>query len=151
VSDRSFEAKRRAFHTIARMRHDGLSIEAASREEGTTPATVRKYLPAALRRSKAGRWVATKSDRYIRLLSLPGAHGPVMVRARGSKDAQFASAYLASLNRWTRTGKPYELAPFHGKKIGKFELITASRTLKALGDAGLLQIDSLYAALKDAL
>src|ERR1700689_5362970 len=88
VSDRSFEAKRRAFHTIARMRHDGLSIEAASREEGTTPATVRKYLPAALRRSKAGRWVATKSDRYIRLLSLPGAHGPVMVRARGSKDAQ---------------------------------------------------------------
>ena len=33
-SDRAFEAKNRAFHTIARMRHDGLSLGAASREEG---------------------------------------------------------------------------------------------------------------------
>jgi len=151
ASDRAFEAKQRAFYTIARMRRDKVSIETASREEGTTPATVRKHLPAALRRSKSGRWVATKSDRYTRLLSLPGAHGPVTVRVRGSKEAQFASAYLASLNRWARTGKAYELAPFHGKKIGNFTLITASRTLKALGDAGLLQIDSLYAALKDTV
>jgi hypothetical protein len=151
ISDRVYEAKKRAFHTIARMRHDGLSIEAASREEGTTPATVRKYLPAALRRSKAGRWVATKSDGYNRPIRLPDVHGPAFVQARGFKEAQFASAYLASLNRWARTGKAYELAPFHGKKIGNFELITASRTLKALGDAGLLQIDSLYASLKDAV
>jgi hypothetical protein len=133
------------------MRHDGLSIEAASREEGTTPATVRKYLPAALRRSKAGRWVVTTSDGYNRPIRLPDVHGPAFVQARGFKEAQFASAYLASLNRWARTGKAYELAPFHGKKIGNFELITASRTLKALGDAGLLQIDSLYASLKDAV
>lgn len=151
TSDRAFEAKQRAFHAVARMRRDGLSIGAASREEGTTPATIRKYLPAALRRSKSGRWVATKSDRYVRLVSLPGAHGPVTVPARGSKEAQLASAYLASLSRWARTEKAYELAPFHGKKIGQFELVTASRTLKALADAGLLQIDSLYAALKDAL
>lgn len=151
TSDRAYEAKQRAFHTVARMRHDGLSIETASREEGTTSATVKKYLPAALRRSKSGHWVATKSDRYVRLLSLPGPHGPVVVRARGSKEAQFASAYLASLSRWARTEKSYELAPFHGKRIGNFELITASRTLKALGDAGLLQIDSLYASLKDAI
>jgi hypothetical protein len=133
------------------MRGDGLSIEAASREEGTTPATVKKYLPAALRRSKSGRWVATKSDRYIRLIRLPDVHGPSIVPARGFKDAQFASAYLASLNRWARTEKAYELAPFHGKKIGNFKLITAARTLKALDDAGLLQIDSLYAALKDTV
>jgi hypothetical protein len=73
------------------------------------------------------------------------------VRARGYKEAQFASAYLASLTRWGRSEKPYELAPFHGKKIGDFELITAPRTLRALRDAGLLQLDSLYAALKDTL
>jgi len=151
MSDRSYEAKQRAFHAVARTRHDHLSIEAASRDEGTTPATIKKYLPAALRRSKSGRWVATKSDRYVRLLSLPGPHGPVIVRARGSKEAQFASAYLASLSRWARTEKPYELASFHGKKVGNFELVTASRTLKALSDAGLLQIDSLYAALKDTV
>ena len=75
----------------------------------------------------------------------------MIVRARGSKEAQLASAYLASLSRWARTEKPYELASFHGKKVGGFELITASRTLKALAEAGLLQIDSLYAALKDTV
>ena len=148
-SDKAFEAKQRGFHAIATMRRGGLSLDAAAREEGTTPATLKKYLPAALRRSKSGRWVATKADRYIRLLSLPGAHGPVTVRARGSEEAQFASAYLASLTRWAQTEKAYELASFHGKTIGDFELITSARTLRPLRDAGLLQLDSLYAALKD--
>jgi hypothetical protein len=148
-SDRAFEAKRRAFAAIARMRHDDLSLTAACREEGTTPENIRKYLPAAIRRSKSGRWIATKSDNYIRLVSLHGLHGPVRVRARGSEEARFASAYLSSVTRWTRTGKSYELAPFHGKKIGGFELITAPRTLRALDEAGLLQLDSLYAALRE--
>jgi hypothetical protein len=151
ISDRSFEAKNRAFHVIARMRHDGLSLRDAAREENTTAATVRKLLPAALRRSKSGRWVATKSDRYVRLLSLPGPRGSVMVRVRSSKEAQFASVYLASVSRWQRTEKAYELAPFHGKKIGGFTLVTASRTLRALRDTGLLQLDSLYASVKGTI
>lgn len=151
TSDRAFEAKNRAFHAITRMRRDGLSLRNAAREEGTAPATVRKHLPAALRKTRTGRWVVAKSDRYVRILSLPGPHGPVTVRARGSEEARLASAYLASLTRWGRTEKPYELAPFHGKKIGDFELITAPRTLRALRDAGLLQLDSLYAALKDTV
>jgi hypothetical protein len=148
-SDRQFEAERRASDAVARMRRDHLSLNAAADEAGTTPTTTRKYRGAALRRSKTGRWVATKSDRYVRLLSLPGAHGPVIVRVHGSKEAQFASAYLSSLARWARTEKAYELAPFHGKKIGDFELLTAPRVLRPLRDAGLLQLDSLYAALKD--
>jgi hypothetical protein len=148
-TDRSFEAKKRAFQAVNTMRRDGVSLPDAARGQGTTPATIKRYLPAALRKSKAGRWVATKSDRYVRILSLPGPHGPVTVRGHGSEEARFASAYLASLARWGRTEKSYELSPFHGKKIGDFELITAPRTLRALRDAGLLQLDSLYAALKD--
>ena len=151
ISDRSFEAKNRAFHAVTRMRRDGLSPRDAAREEGTTLATIRKYIPATLRRSKVGHWTVTKSDRYLRILSLPGPHGPVTVSARGSEEARFASAYLASLARWARREKAYELAPFHGKKMGGFELITAPRTLRALRDAGLLQLDSLYAALKDTV
>jgi hypothetical protein len=148
-SDRAFETQKRAFDTIAKMRHDDLTLHAAARAASTTPATVRKLLPAALRKTRTGRWVATKSDRYVRLLSLPGPHGPVIVRARGSEEARLASAYLASLARWARTEKAQELAPFHGKQIGGYQLITAPRTLRALRDAGLLQLDSLYAALKD--
>ena len=78
------------------MRHGGFSLSQAAHEAGTTAASVRKYVPAALRRSKSGRWVATKSDRYMRVLSLPGANGPVIRRVQGSKEAQFASSYLAS-------------------------------------------------------
>lgn len=151
LSDRTFEAKKRAFEAIRVMRHDGLSLGAASRDAGTTPATIKKYLPAALRRTKAGRWVATKSDRYTRFLFLPGPQGHVTVRARGSKKAEFASAYLASLARWAKTEKDYELAPFRGKRIDGFELVTDPVTLQALRDAGLLQLDSLYAALKDTV
>ena len=149
ASDRAFEAKQRAFDAIAKMRRDAAPLGSAARDAGTTPATVRKYLPAALKKSKQGKWVAAKSDRYTRTLLLPGPHGPVTVNARGSKEAQLASVYLSSLGRWERSRKSYELAPFHGKKIGGFELITASRTLRALIGAGLLQLDSLYATLQE--
>jgi hypothetical protein len=150
LSDRTFEAIVRSFHAVARM-HDGLSLEASCHEEGTTPATVKKHLPKALRRSKTGKWIARKNDPYVRALRLPGPHGPVTVFARGYSEAKLASNYLASLTRWGRREKAYELAPFHGKSVGGYELLTASRTLHALRDAGLLQLDSLYASLKDTL
>src|SRR5947209_15777403 len=106
VNDRSFDVKKRAFHALARMRHDDLSLSQAAREEGTTPETIKKYLAAGLRRSKDGTWTATENDRYIREVMLPGPNGPVIVRAHGYKEAQTASNYLASLARWARTEKP---------------------------------------------
>jgi hypothetical protein len=150
ASDITFEAHKRAFHALARM-HEGLSLDAAAREEGTTSATVKKYLPKALRRSRTGKWLARKNDSYLRSLRLPGVHGPVTVFARGYQEAKFASAYLASLTRWSRHEKAYELAPFHGKSVGGYELLTASRTLLALRDAGLLHLENLYASLKDTV
>jgi hypothetical protein len=151
ISDREFETRKRALHALARMRKDNLSLVSASREEGTTPATVKRHFRAALSRTKRGKWVVTKNDRYVRILRLPDVHGPTTVKAKGYSEAQLASAYVASLTRWARTEKAYELASFHGKKVGGFELITATRTLRALRDAGLLQLDSLYAALKDTV
>jgi len=110
---------------------------------------MRKYVPGALHKTAVGRWAATKSDRYVRYLTLPSSRGPVRVRAHGSKQAQFASGYLSGLARWARTHKASELAEYEGKTIDGFELVTDPRTLRALRDAGLLQLDSLYAALKD--
>ena len=149
VSDRSFEARNRALHAIAKMRRESISLSQAAREEHVSPETVQKYLPAALRRSKSGQWFATKSDQYVRLVWLPSPNGFVPVRIRGSEEAKLASAYLASLTRWARTEKLYELASFHGKRIGGYELLTATRALIPLRDAGLLQLDSLYASIKD--
>ena|SRR6266567_7185613 len=151
LSDKEFEARTRASHALSRMRRDHLSLNDAAEEEGTTPTKIKKYFPKALRRKKPGVWVATKNDRYVRAVRLPGVHGPVTVFAKSYSEAQLASAYLASLNRWARSEKAYELASFHGKKIGGFELITAARVLRPLRDAGLLQLDSLYASVKEVL
>ena|SRR2546425_7435724 len=149
LSDRSFDARTRALHALSRTRRENESLREAASIEETTSETVLKYLPAALRQSKSGRWTATKTDKYVRYIMLPGPRGPVRVRARGSEEAKLASAYLQSLGRWVKTEKPWELSSFHGKKIGDFELITAGRTLRPMRDAGLLQLDLLYASLKD--
>ena len=153
-SDRTFETRKRVFGTLSDFRYaeahdEGPSLTEIAQSHGTTVATIQNYAPAALRKSPSGRWRVTKDDPYVRTLSLPGPHGPVVVRAHGYSEAQFASAYLASLERWAHSEKSYELAPFRGKTVGDFELVTSPRTLKALRDAGLLQLDSLYAALKD--
>jgi hypothetical protein len=148
--DAQFETQKRTFHAIARM-HGGMSLDAACREEGTTPATVKKYVPRAIRRSKKGKWVLRKNDPYLRALRLPGLHGPVTVLARGYSEAKLGSTYLAAVDRWTDSEGAYELAPFEGKSIGGHELLTSDRALRALRDAGLLQLDSLYASLKETL
>ena len=140
ASDRSFEARNRALHAIARMRREGVSLSDAARAEGVSRKTLFKYVRAALRKTRTGAWVATKSDKYVRHLWLPGPRGMVLVRARGSEEAKLASAYLAALTRWAKTEKPYELAFFHGKRNGGYELLTAARALRALREAGLLHL-----------
>jgi hypothetical protein len=134
------------------MRSDKLSLTIASHEVGTTPTTVKKYLKGALFRSKSGKWRAKKSDRYARPLKLLGRQGYVTVQAHGSAEAELASAYSAALVRWARpTGRASELAPFVGKQVGGHALLTQPRALRALADAGLLQLDSLYASLKETV
>jgi len=151
-SDRKFEVRNRALRATAIARRDGKSLSVAAREAETTPANVLKYARAAWR-LKGRRWVVTENDNYIRHVQIPGEHGPIVIRVRGYKEAQFVSAYISSLQRWLRTGKVYELAPFHGKRVGleQVELITASRTLHRMADHGLLRLEALYASLRDVM
>ena len=150
-SDRAFETGKRTFAALALM-HDGLSLPKAAREAGTTTTTVLKHRPAALHKSKTGRWMVNKNDPYVRHVRIYGPLGVLTVRARGYKEAQLASNYLIAVARWRRSGKASELAPFHGKKIGGVELLTSMHALEALRDAGLLdQLDSLYASLKETV
>ena len=148
-SDREFEARNRTLKAGAIARGEGKSLSVAAREAETTPDTILKYTPASWQK-KGRKWVVTGDDRYIRYLQIPGEHGPVIIRVKGYKEAQVVSAYISSLKRWLRTGKVYELAPFHGKRVGleQVELITASRTLQRMADHGLLRLETLYASLR---
>jgi hypothetical protein len=145
LSERSFAARDRALHALADMRRGASPFEAA-RDNGVTVRTIKKYVGSALLQDRpGGRLRATRSDRLVRYLQIPGLHGPIEIKVHGSKEASDAASYKAAINRFLR-GDRHALAPWHGKKIAGVELITAGPTLKSLADTDLLPY-SLYRSL----
>jgi hypothetical protein len=127
------------------MRH-GASISQAARENGVSTRTIKKYVGSALLQDRpGGRIRPTKSDRFVYYLQIPGPHGPVEIKARGSKEAADAGRYMAAINRFLR-GDLKALAPWRGKKIAGVELVTDRRALKSLAQEELLPY-SLYRSL----
>jgi len=124
----------------------GASLSQAARDNGVTRRTIQKYVGAALLQDRpGGRIRATKSDRFVRYLQIPGLHGPVEIKARGSKEATQAAKYKAAVNRFLR-GDLNSLVPWRGKKIAGIDLITDRQTLKGLAQAERLPY-SLYRTL----
>jgi hypothetical protein len=132
----------RALTALSAIRH-GSTLTQAARENGVTPRTVKRYVGTALVQDRpGGRIRATKADRFLRYLVVPGPYGPMEVTVRGSKTATQFANYKAAVNRFLR-GNRDAMAAWHGKKIAGVELITAGATLKSLADKGLLPY-SLY-------
>ena len=75
-----------------------------------------------------GRFRATKNDRLVRYLQIPGPNGPKDVTVRGSKAASKFANYKAAINRLLR-GDRNAMAPWHGKKVAGIELITDPKIL----------------------
>lgn len=145
LSERSFAARDRALHALADMRH-GSSPSQAARDNGVTLRTIKKYVGRALVQDRpGGRLRASKTDRLVRYVQIPGPFGPIEIKVRGSKQASDAAKYDAAVSRFLR-GDLKALAPWHGKKIGSVELITAGPALKGLAQKELLP-HSLYRAL----
>jgi hypothetical protein len=144
-SGRREEARNRALHALAQMRH-GASISRAARDNGVTVRTMKRYVGSALSQDRRGARIrATKSDRLVRYLEIPGLHGPIEITAHGSKEATEVAKYKSAVNRLLG-GDPNALASWHGKKITGAELITAGNTLKGLAQKELLPY-SLYRSL----
>ena len=145
LSERSFAARDRSLHALRDMRQ-GASPYQAARNNGVTVRTIKKYVGSALLQDRpGGRIRATKSDRYVRYLQIPGLHGPIEITAHGSKEASEVARYKAAVNRFLG-GDVGALAPWHGKTIAGVQLITAGRTLKSLAQKELLPY-SLYRSL----
>ena len=127
------------------MRH-GISISRAARENGVTPRTIKRYAGSALFQDRpGGRIRATKSDRLVRYLQVPGPNGPMEISVRGSKAASEIANYKAAVNRFLR-GDRNALAKWHGKRIAGVELATDARVLIDQADKGLLPY-ALYRSL----
>ena len=145
LPERSHSARDRSLRALWDIRH-GASPTQAARDNRVTTRTIKKYVGAALLQERpGGRIRATKSDRFVRYMQIPGAHGPIEIKARGSKQASEVARYKAAVNRYLG-GDLGALAPWHGKRISGVELITAGRTLKGLAQKELLPY-SLYRSL----
>jgi len=92
-----------------------------------------------------GRIRATKTDRLVRYLQIPGPDGPRDVTVRGSKTASQFAHYKAAINRLLR-GDRNAMAAWHGRKIAGIELITDTKTLVEQARKDLLPY-SIYRSL----
>ena len=125
---RSDAARERALKALWAMRQ-GDSLAKAARDNGVTARTVKRYAGSALVQDHpGGRIRATKSDRLVRYLQIPGSNGPKDVTVRGSKAASEFAKYKAAINRLLR-GDSHAMAKWHGKRIAGIELITDTKTL----------------------
>ncbi len=133
LSLRSQRALGRSLAALSAIRR-GTTLSQAARENGVTTRTIKRYVGTALVQGRpGGRIRATKADRLIRYLVIPGPHGPMEITVRGSKTARESAKYKAAINRFLR-GDRDAMAAWHGKKIAGIELITAGSTLKNLAD-----------------
>jgi len=144
-NQRQAQARERALRALSAMRH-GASISRAARENGVTPRTIKRYAGTALLQDRpGGRIRATKSDRLVRYLQIPGPNGPIEISVRGSKAASEVANYKAAVNRLLR-GDRNALAGWHGKRIAGVELVTDGNVLVDQADKGLLPY-ALYRSL----
>lgn len=123
----------------------GESLREGAHDLGVTPATVRRYFPDDFSKPKGSRrWIASKSDRHVRLVRDIGPDGMRRVPVRGSREASQQSLFLNDVRRAITKNDPTALAPWHGKKIGGRALMTSFRQLIALAQSGDLSFEDLY-------
>lgn len=148
MPDGSTEPRNRALHALDLMR-DGLSLQAAAREAGTSPATVLRYVGAALRRTDEG-WAAAPTDEFDRRLRFVFPDGSDFVTVRGSDRGSLISDYWHALGRFVEFGDYSELRKFAGKSVvdvnGKRHLFVTDRaTLRPLIRTGQVSgFNSIY-------
>jgi hypothetical protein len=107
----------------------GDTLSKAAHDNGVTVRTIKRYVGSALMQNRpGGRFRATKNDRLVRYLQIPGPNGPKDVTVRGSKAASKFANYKAAINRLLR-GDRNAMAPWHGKQVAGIELITDPKIL----------------------
>jgi len=135
-------------HVISRMR-DGVSLPKASKEFRIAPGTVVERGRAALR-MKNGRYIATKSDRLLRVITILSVEGKKEIATRDSRQASVVGGHWAAVQRYLQTGDDSALSKFIKKKIvdarGKRHLLlTDLKEIERLGSFGVLRFESMYA------
>jgi hypothetical protein len=134
-------------HVISSVR-DGVPLRRASKEFGISSSKVLKLGRSALRK-KNGRYVATKTDHLLRVVSILTAKGKKEIATRDSRQASLIGSYWAVVQRYLQSGDDSTLAKFKKTRVidasGKrHALLTNLNELNRLASAGVLSFESLY-------
>jgi hypothetical protein len=106
--------------------------------------TFRRGARTALYRSGPGKpWKARPDDELAFLVTIPQPLGPQSVVSRNYRERKLAGAYLSVLRMWRAGEKGAEAAlkRFEGKTVGGHTLITDTKLLSQLEEAGQLDFD----------
>lgn len=135
-------------HVISRIR-DGVSLSKASEEFGIAPNIVVKLGRPALRKRK-GRYVAKKTDRLLRVVTILGLKGKYEIATRDSRQASLIGSHWAAVQRYLQTGDDTALLKFKNKRVidanrRRHRFLTNLEELDRQASAGVLSFESIYA------
>jgi hypothetical protein len=125
------------------------TLSGAARIERTTLASIKHWLPSALRPGSPGERIRVKaSDHYSARVEIITNSGRLVTTARGSRERDLAGAHRATAFRVLAGKLPVTaLEQFRGKTVGGHKLVADFESLALLGRAGVLQqLDTLYAS-----
>jgi hypothetical protein len=136
-------------HVVSRMR-EGASLREASKEFSIDPRTIIRLAGSAIQKQTNGRYAARKSDRLLRVLTIPTPSGTREIALRNSREASRLAEYWDAVQKYLQRGETAALGKFRGKTITDAEgkpirLLTNPADLDRLGSAGVLSFESLYA------
>lgn len=147
LSPRELSAQARAVRALGLMRRRKISLSKAARQARIKPETLRRYAGTALYRSGPGKpWKARSEDQIAQSMTVITSRGPLSVIVRNSRERKLLHQYDASL-RMFRAGEDRAeaaLKAFKGKTVGGHRLITDTKLLIQLEEAGQLDFDALY-------
>ncbi len=128
LTDEQRESYRRALNVVADMRTKRWSLSRATRENGTDPDTVKRYLGSVFRPDGRGRPRVRLVDKHLRRLLVHTTTGDRVLDLTDSRQASLIAEHANALRAFARTGEASTLAPFRGRvlQIGKvkYQLVT---------------------------
>jgi hypothetical protein len=128
----------------------GLSRTKAMKQLKLKRTQAGRFAASAFQKLKNGRYVAKPYDRLLRVVMVISNDGVREVATRDSRQASKAGKHSAAVSRYLETGDDSPLRHFDGKFLtdsqgNKIPLLTDLEELDALGSAGVLSFETIYA------
>jgi hypothetical protein len=150
LNPREADVQRRVARVLRRMQDDHESLSKAARLEGIKSKTFIRYARPALRRSGPGKpWRAIPEDQLPFVMNVPTEFGPTPDIVHSRRERKLLGAYNRAVRmfRAGEDGAEAALLAFRGKKVAGHTLITDTKLLIQLEEAGRLDFDDLYSSL----